>query len=331
MSIKDPRNMTKAQLLEFAAHAQGRQDRYGPKEALKFHQFHDRTKMVTATYMCQGDEEMAVRGTTEGTAAPKRSKSRRRKETVPRANATTDLDAARNDDPATTMNATTELDAARNDDAATTMNAVTTLHAATNEHPVVNANAAVGTRDTHAATPLNAVTALHPATNAHAAMRARDTHAATVPPGLHNIDPALLPAQGGKSNNAFTPDPSLHRINATDMAILTSLGYPSIPAINGPNEGPPEYVVPSRALEIISNARSAPQADECDDSTAIRARGYRQTNTNIDAGPSSRRTGTAIEGRKKKTILNADARARKEAQALINKTGRSRSGQRRRR
>lgn len=109
MALKDPRNMTKQQLLDFAAHVQGRQLAWGVKQAFRFNQYYNGTEIVKAEYNDQ-QESAAVESLRAPTAREK-SKSRQRKPRGPSANAAITADAVTTGNAVATVNAATSLNA----------------------------------------------------------------------------------------------------------------------------------------------------------------------------------------------------------------------------
>ena len=82
----------------------------------------------------------------------------------------------------------------------------------------------------------------------------------TYTPYEPQIDPALLGDQGlSNINHAATvqviPAPSDigGQVGDSDMQILIANGFPNALPINGPNEGPPKYIVSAAALRFLSN------------------------------------------------------------------------------
>jgi hypothetical protein len=148
-----------------------------------------------------------------------------------------------------------------------------------------------------------------------------------------NIDPLLLTEHQRAPEDEFTPELSVKRITTVEMQVLINHGYPAVPPVNGPNDGLPEYEVPATAFQILHAAAGEGQAAESNQSvpeTLPRRRG-RPRNNQAAIGGSSRQKRTvvteeAIAPKKRKATLNADAHARREAEALINGSKRLRSG-----
>ena len=81
MTLRDPHNMTKAQLLDLMAHVQDREDKHGVNEAFRFRRYHNGMEMAPAEYGRHADEERAaVRSEKARAAHGKRSKSIKGKE-----------------------------------------------------------------------------------------------------------------------------------------------------------------------------------------------------------------------------------------------------------
>lgn len=55
MTLKDPHNMTKGQLLDFLAHVDGREKKYGVLDSFRFQRYHDGRAMVPAEYRIDVD------------------------------------------------------------------------------------------------------------------------------------------------------------------------------------------------------------------------------------------------------------------------------------
>ena len=73
------------------------------------------------------------------------------------------------------------------------------------------------------------------------------------------IDPALLEnndttiAQNPVTNDGQQPQDSGGYIDDTEMQVLIANGFPNAIPVNGPQDGPPRYLVTAAAIQFLSN------------------------------------------------------------------------------
>jgi len=80
MTLKDPRNMTKGQILTFLAHVDEREKRYGLQDGFRFHCYYNGTDMVPAEYPINVDEAAEHAAGVKAKKARASKKSRKGKE-----------------------------------------------------------------------------------------------------------------------------------------------------------------------------------------------------------------------------------------------------------
>lgn len=80
MTLKDPRNMTKGQILTFLAHVDEREKRYGLQDGFRFHCYYNGTDMVPAEYPINVDEAAEQAAGVKAQKARASKKSRKGKE-----------------------------------------------------------------------------------------------------------------------------------------------------------------------------------------------------------------------------------------------------------
>lgn len=85
MTIKDPRNMTKGQILNFLANVDEREKRYGIQDGFRFHSYYNGTEMVPAEYPIEvGEPAQQAAGIRPKKArAAKKSRKGKEKELLP--------------------------------------------------------------------------------------------------------------------------------------------------------------------------------------------------------------------------------------------------------
>lgn len=135
------------------------------------------------------------------------------------------------------------------------------------------------------------------------------------------IDPALLGPEerGPRPTTLADAQPAPVLIGETDRRILYLMGHPTLIPVNGPSDGPPQYLISPSAQEDLARYRAGEDLSNIA-AGARTTRGHSKTTLvqELKEVPLKKQVPS------KKRGLNADARAVQEAKALLKGKGRSR-------
>ena len=227
--FKDPRNMTKDEILAFFQHVQQREEVHGAKDAFRFCKYRMKKEMHTAEYGVDANDELARQKALKAKAARDAKKNKQKQPKNPR-------------DRQTLGEGQTLID-----------------------QPVVPA----GSTQLDGLLPFEPGTGSRETSNDVTNMNDPDNRVVPRPQPLDpNIDPALQePLAHFEADLAHDkPLEGVIRVNEAEMTLLINEhGYVPIPPANGPNEGSPEYEVPAQARGLLQGTQGSQMENEAPD------------------------------------------------------------------